>query len=199
VRITTLKVKNFRALTDIEVTFSPTCNVVVGPNAIGKTTLLDAVRLAKALLAARTQSESNQVLLALGALSPHNMTSLFSRALVSDPGVPLMIHCAFDFTAEQLALLEAPASLVAMALQLILANMGRQFSAQTDLIGFLSSPIGREQQEAALNLLKSELPKIKNKTRKCALELLCRVIEQCLKPLVVWSKLEGGTHLRQTK
>ena len=49
-----LEVKNFRALEDIRVEFNPRVNVIVGPNAIGKTTILEAIRLVKVLLAPRT-------------------------------------------------------------------------------------------------------------------------------------------------
>ena len=57
-----LMVRNFRALEEIDVTFDNRVNVMVSPNAIGKTTVLEAIRFAKAVLAPRTQNESNQVL-----------------------------------------------------------------------------------------------------------------------------------------
>jgi recombinational DNA repair ATPase RecF len=60
-----IKVKNFRALEDIYVEFDSKVNVIVGPNAAGKTTVLEAVRLVKALLAPRTQSEAGQVIQSL--------------------------------------------------------------------------------------------------------------------------------------
>jgi recombinational DNA repair ATPase RecF len=52
-----LHIKNFRALEEIDIDFERPVSVIVGPNAIGKTTLLEAVRLVKALAAPRTQNE----------------------------------------------------------------------------------------------------------------------------------------------
>ena len=46
-----IAVKNFRALEDVECSFNRRVNVIVAPNAAGKTTVLQAIRLAKALLA----------------------------------------------------------------------------------------------------------------------------------------------------
>ncbi len=60
--IRTLKIKNFRALEDVHVEFDRRVNVIVGPNAVGKTTVLEAIRLLKALLVPRTQQESTQTL-----------------------------------------------------------------------------------------------------------------------------------------
>lgn len=54
-----LRIKNFRALEDVEVEFSNGINIIVGPNAIGKTTILEAIRMAKGLVASRSQNEAN--------------------------------------------------------------------------------------------------------------------------------------------
>jgi AAA15 family ATPase/GTPase len=96
-----LIIKNFRVLEDIDVEFDPRVNVIVGPNAVGKTTLLEAIRFAKALLAPRTQNESNQVLFALGASSPHNPQNLIYDAITCDPRKPLIIRCSYVLTDEE--------------------------------------------------------------------------------------------------
>ncbi|MDE2463579.1 MAG: AAA family ATPase, partial [Alphaproteobacteria bacterium] len=41
-----LRVTNFRALDDIDVTLDTRVSVIIGPNAVGKTTVLEAIRLA---------------------------------------------------------------------------------------------------------------------------------------------------------
>jgi predicted ATPase len=170
-RLTTLKVSNFRALADVEVVLKPRCNVVVGPNAIGKTTLLDAIRLTKSLLAARTQSESSQILNSLGATSPHNPSNFFPQAIANDPTVPIVIHCGFQFTEGELQLLGSPAALVAMATQSMLGSLGRQFSAQSDLIALLSSEEGRQKHNEHFEALKAAVMEIKSGVRECNLIL----------------------------
>jgi recombinational DNA repair ATPase RecF len=77
-------IRNFRALADIDCDLSPRINVVVGPNAVGKTTILQAIRVAKAILAPRTPSEAQQVLMSLGAASPHFPQRLFLNSLARE-------------------------------------------------------------------------------------------------------------------
>jgi len=45
-RIDTLRLKNFRAYDDITFRFKPGVNVLIGPNAAGKTTVLEALSVA---------------------------------------------------------------------------------------------------------------------------------------------------------
>ena len=60
-KLTYLKVQNFRALEDIE--------IVCGPNASGKSTIFEAIRLVRAVRAPRLQNEAQSVLVQLQALS----------------------------------------------------------------------------------------------------------------------------------
>jgi recombinational DNA repair ATPase RecF len=69
-KIRNISIHNFRALEDIQFSLNPHANVIVGPNAIGKSTILEAIRLAKVILAPRMQSEGIHVLQHLGASSP---------------------------------------------------------------------------------------------------------------------------------
>src|SRR5450631_3629719 len=89
--ISHVAIRNLRALEDIDCEFSPRINVIVGPNAVGKTRILQALRLSKALLAPRTQQETQQVL-----VSPaYTTASAAGRACQSQ--VHQLIH---RFTAE---------------------------------------------------------------------------------------------------
>jgi predicted ATP-binding protein involved in virulence len=95
-----LRVENFRALEKIDVEFDARVSVIIGPNAIGKTTVLEAIRLAKGILSPRTQNETNQVLQALGAMSPHMPQRIFPTALTNKPNLPLVEpqqSCRSDF------------------------------------------------------------------------------------------------------
>ena len=87
----TLTIKNFRALEDITVDFTTRVSVIVGPNAAGKTTVIEAARLAKALLAPRTQAEASQILQSLGVSSPHVPQRLRLQAIAQDVSKPLVI------------------------------------------------------------------------------------------------------------
>jgi DNA repair exonuclease SbcCD ATPase subunit len=49
-KIRKLRIKNLRGLSHIESGFDKPTNIFVGPNATGKTTILEAVHLTKALL-----------------------------------------------------------------------------------------------------------------------------------------------------
>ncbi len=60
-KLTYLKVQNVRALEDIE--------IVCGPNASGKSTIFEAIRLVRAVRAPRLQNEAQSVLVQLQALS----------------------------------------------------------------------------------------------------------------------------------
>ena len=64
-----LTIANFRGIEHLPIDLDPRANVIVGPNAIGKTTLLEAIRLAKAALSPRTLDEAQQVFMGLGALN----------------------------------------------------------------------------------------------------------------------------------
>ena len=69
-------IKNFRAIEDIQFELSPRINVVVGPNAIGKTTILQAIRLPKAIIAPRTGNEAQQMLFSMGMFTISRQTRL---------------------------------------------------------------------------------------------------------------------------
>jgi len=45
-----VSIKNFKKLTDIRFSIEKDLSVIVGPNAVGKSTVFEAIRLAKAIL-----------------------------------------------------------------------------------------------------------------------------------------------------
>jgi predicted ATP-dependent endonuclease of OLD family len=95
-KIQQVEIENFRGLESIRFEPDKLVNVIVGPNAIGKTTILEAVRLAKAILAPRYFQETQQALISLGAISPQFQffgaaRQLDYTALARDPGKKLRI------------------------------------------------------------------------------------------------------------
>ncbi len=136
-----LRVSNFKALEKIDVEFDSLVSVIIGPNAVGKTTVLEAIRLAKAILAPRTPHESNQILNALGATSPHMPQRLFPNAFTNKPSIPLSIKCTYDLIQSEIdSVKKIQPQLAARVAQ---QNAGLSFDNPSQSIAFLSSPHGR--------------------------------------------------------
>ncbi|MEX3930248.1 ATP-dependent endonuclease [Paraburkholderia phymatum] len=164
-----LKVVNFRALKNIEIEFDNQVNVIVGPNAIGKSTILEAIRLVKAMLSPRTQNESNQALFALGAASPHIPNRLKMNAIAQDETQPVVISCRYKFTDEEVSWLRA--STEQIATNVVQARMGQSFASPGALISFLSSPQGKNEIEKATNEIRGEWAAIDGAAQRLLLEL----------------------------
>lgn len=166
--IRSIKIKNFRALADIQVDFDKRVNVIVGPNAIGKTTVMEAIRLAKAMLAPRTQNESTQTLFSLGAASPHLPNRLRLEAIARDLSQAIIISCRYELTEEEFLSLENGVDGIAESI--VQARLGQSFANPGALIGFLSSQEGKQQLLNAVREIKAVLERIRiNKV--CHLEL----------------------------
>lgn len=154
-----LQIINFRSLENIEVEFDSLVNVVIGPNAIGKTTILEAIRLAKAVVAPRTQNETQQTMISLGLMSPHFPQRLLPRALTHDPDKPTVIECTFNATPADIVKLEEllPTLIPDLALQ----NIGLSFPNPAQAMNFLNSPQGALAQQAAQATLTTEIGRVK--------------------------------------
>lgn len=166
--IQSVSIKNFRALEDIYVDFDSKVNVIVGPNAAGKTTILEAIRLLRAMLTPRTQNEAGQVLQALGAASPHMPTQLRLQAIARDVQKPVIIGCRFNLETHEINALNIGVDAIANGL--IQSQVGQAFAAPGALIGFLASPQGRQMLEANKPLIIAAISKIQS-TKQCFLEL----------------------------
>ncbi|ADE12417.1 ATP-dependent nuclease [Sideroxydans lithotrophicus] len=167
--IKTLRIKNFRAIEDVNVEFDNRVNIIVGPNAIGKTTILESIRLAKALLCPRTQNESMQALFALGATSPHIPQQLAFPALARNPSIPVIIGIRFEMSKDEIEWLENSIPFVSRGI--VQARMGQAFSNPTTLINFLGTPQGQQAIEAAQKEVASAIKVATNDNRGCRIEL----------------------------
>jgi predicted ATPase len=135
-------IKNFRALEEINCDFGPRINVIVGPNAVGKTTILQALRLAKALLAPRSPNEATQTLISLGAASPHFTQRIYLQALTRDPAKPIEIRCTYTLTQNEIDTLVEGKSQVVQ--DIVMSRLGQSFANPVSAIQFLASPGGIE-------------------------------------------------------
>lgn len=167
--IKALHIKNFRAIEDINIDFDNRVNIIVGPNAVGKTTVLEAIRLVKALLFPRTQNESMQALFALGAASPHLPQQITIPALARNPSTPVVISIRFELSKDEITWLEN--SVLIIARGIIQGRMGQAFSNPTTLINFLGTPQGQQAIEAAQKEVNSAISDSKNDGRQCRVEL----------------------------
>lgn len=166
--IKSIKIQNFRALEDIFVEFDSKVNVIVGPNAAGKTTVLEAVRLVKGLLAPRTPNEASQVIQSLGLASPHLPNQLRVKAIARDDQKPVVIGCNFSLGQSELTTLVPAVDTIATSM--VESQVGQAFAAPGALISFLSSPQGKQMFDAAKEQIQKALVKVQT-TKCCYLEL----------------------------
>jgi energy-coupling factor transporter ATP-binding protein EcfA2 len=153
-----ITIKNFRALEDIDCPLGPRINVIVGPNGVGKTTILQAIRLTKALLAPRTQSETQQVLISLGAASPHFPQRIFLNSMARDSSRPIEVRATFELNQSEIATLQM--SLPGLVQSVVSSQLGQAFANPTALISFLQSPAGEQARAAAQIQLTGGLDKL---------------------------------------
>ena len=161
----TVTIQNFRNIENLLISFDRRANVIVGPNAIGKTTLLEAIRLTKAALAPRTVNETQQAFMGLGALSPHNPLNLNYGALARNLAQPVVIDAEFELVAKEV---EALDNLVPnLATGLVRAGLGPQALAQGPLalVQYLSSEEGKSQLAAVQGQVVTGLAPIKASSR----------------------------------
>lgn len=167
--IKNLHIKNFRALEDINVEFDNRVNVIVGPNAVGKTTVLEAIRLVKALLSPRTQNEPMQALFALGAASPHLPQQMTFPALARNPSFPVVIGIRFEISKSEIEWLENSIPLLARGI--VQARMGQAFSNPTTLINYIGTPQGQQAIKSAHTEVIAAIDGAKKDECKCQVEL----------------------------
>ena len=182
----TVKIKNFRALEDVHVEFDKRVNVIVGPNAVGKTTVLEAIRLLKALLVPRTQHESTQTLFSLGAASPHFPQRLRFGAIARDPAASIVIGCHLTLTEEELLAIEGASEQIATSI--VQSRLGQAFANAGVLLGFMSSAAGLAQLQSAKAEIKSSMDKVQA-SKTCHLQL---TIDPQTGPLVTSNAIEAG-------
>jgi predicted ATPase len=160
-----VSIKNFRSIEHISIDFDKRANVIVGPNAIGKTTLLEAIRLTKAMLAPRTQNEAQQTLISLGAISPHNPMRFNYEALARDVSHSLEIEAMFELTSNETEQFDKLIPNFANAV--IRAGIGNSANGQgqIDIIQYLSSQEGQEKLIEVTKQIERDLITVKNASK----------------------------------
>jgi predicted ATPase len=167
-RLQALSVQNFRALENINITFTGAADVIVGPNAVGKTTILEAIRITKAILAPRIPNEAQQALISLGAISPHLPQQLNFAALARDQKLPLVISCKYELSPTEINSLDS--LLPALINSVIQSRLGGVAVDRLALVQFLSSPQGQAALGQARTFVMSNIAAIKT-SKLCTLQL----------------------------
>lgn len=162
-KIKRVEIENFRGIESISFNPDRDTNVIVGPNATGKTTILEAVRLAKSLLAPRYFQESQQILQQLGALAQNfeflGQQQIDYSAIARDPSKQLRIMIDFNLSTEQLAGINA--NLQPISLRYLQGQVTRgDAQSAFQMTQFLSSQEGQSALNKASEETKTYFSKI---------------------------------------
>lgn len=151
-----LEIENFRSITKLNLDFVNGGNILVGPNAVGKTTVLEAIRLAKAVLVPRTPNEATQVLVSLGVISQHLPQQINFEAIASDTAQEVKISCHFELAENEVDRL--PEVTERLAQNIVANRQGISLPAgYFALIQFLSTPFGRDALAAATSIVQEAI------------------------------------------
>jgi predicted ATPase len=161
----TLAIRNFRGLDNITIRFDKSANVIVGPNAVGKTTVLEALRLVKGTLAPRTFDETQHVFVTLGAISPHNPQRLNYAVLARDPTRSLNITAKFSLGPNEVARLDTMVPELATAMVRASLGPGAAANGPLVLVQYLSSIAGIQALTKAQADVTTQLSNLRNTSR----------------------------------
>ena len=165
--IQSVKIQNFRQLEFIEEEFHPGINVIVGRNGVGKSNILEAIRLPKALLAPRTQSEATQSLLSLNAMSPHNQQVVLYEALAGNKDLPIDIQCNYNISDSELKYITN--NIPQISGEIVRSQLGAQ--PVSVVAAYLSSPAGQAALQEAQDQILSTIDLILSSGNCCRLWL----------------------------
>jgi predicted ATPase len=105
-------------------------------------------------------------------MSPHNPGFLDPSALANNFESQIEISCGIEFDEAELAHLELPESLVLMATQMMLSNMGRLFAPPTEMVGLFSTPQGQMLLKDNRQTIATAVTDIRSGSRKPQLALV---------------------------
>ena len=168
-KLTRIRIVNFRGLSKIDIELDKPLGVIVGPNAIGKTTFLEAIRFTKALLTPRYQGETDNVLNELGAA---NNQRIQYDAIVGDARLPLEIALHFTISDDELqTILSNKNNLVTLRVRNSLGIASNE--PEFRLAQFFSSPQGQKARQQATTLMETHLNELRTKrTLRIELEMV---------------------------
>ncbi|MCB1782276.1 MAG: AAA family ATPase [Candidatus Competibacteraceae bacterium] len=161
-KIKKVKIENFRGISSIELDICNRANILVGPNAVGKTTILEAVRLVKAVLFPRYFQETEQVLSSLGAMSPQPQLrgNYFNySSLARDIEKPINLSIKISISKSEFDELNKRKN--DLSIEFLKGQMGRSDDqGQLALTQFLSSKKGQQHLNEIDSIVSGKLNNI---------------------------------------
>lgn len=183
-RLAELKIKNFRGLEDISLsgTEQATAITIAGANAVGKTTILEAIRLLKVVLAPTYGQETVEALRDMGVMVAGQL-NLEISSIIRNPRIPLTITASFILDEEEIIYLRT--MLPQWSRQRLAGRLGiNSDEMNTKLIPFLSSQEGQKSLEDSQNSIIESLDNLST--------------SRCIKPSLIINPTNGsinGTNL----
>ena len=142
-KIKSINIKNFRGLSNIsfDLNNSTKAAVITGSNAVGKTTILEAIRFSKVLLSPSYEREAVETLQAMGLSTP-NSNRIDVGELVKDPQEVMDIKSKFSLSDDEIQHLENNRD--KWALNRLSREIGVPVNdGPSRIVQFLSSPDGQ--------------------------------------------------------
>ncbi len=151
-KIKSIGIENFRKLKKIHFECNNSISTIVGPNGVGKSSILEAIRLVKATLLASFDSETQGTLQNMGLFSAQQNNYLLDN-LFGDETKPVIIDLKIQLTSSELEYVRS--QIPNLAILRLQNKMGQ--SNRLNLISFLSTPQGQSQLAAIGNETLSSL------------------------------------------
>lgn len=186
-RLDYLRIKNFCGLEDISLDGmqSSTAITIAGPNAVGKTTVLEAIRLLKIVLAPTYSQETVDALRDMGIAVP-NQSTLDIKSIARNSENPIEITTSFILDKDEIEYLGTV--LAQWARQRLAGRLGiAPDEMNTKLIQYLSSPEGQKDIELAENSIKKNLKNL-SETCKISPGLIINPVDGLLKGIDIFQQ-----------
>lgn len=138
-KIKKITIQNFRKLKDISFETVDGINTIVGPNGIGKSSILDSIRLIKAVLLSNIENEANQTLQNMGLYSPHLNNLLFEN-ICGDHTKETVIDLKIQLSEDEIKFVKS--DILSFNFSRLQNQLGQNTVSRLNLVSFLSTPAG---------------------------------------------------------
>ncbi|MDO3695904.1 AAA family ATPase [Wenyingzhuangia sp. chi5] len=144
-KIKKVSINNYRKIDYIEFKLKDSITSIVGPNGVGKSTILDSIRLVKAILLPTMNNEAQTTLQNMGIFSPHLGNIQFSN-LANDPRKDVSISLQIKVSEKEILFLEN--SIGQFSMHRLKSQLPTNNTNTFDLIGYISSFEGNQKLQS---------------------------------------------------